>query len=110
MAALDPNELINWYIVESINNMLSPVLKIQFQMKAGVAKDMFSSSSCTRLLLTTQAYGMGVDTPDIRRLVYAGAPVTLRGMVSGVLWSWWLHNITAGQAYSVAWLLITWQL
>ena len=48
-------------------------------MKAAVADDMASASSNTHLLLATQAYGMGVDAPDIRRVVHAGAPTTLEG-------------------------------
>ena len=48
-------------------------------MKTAVADDMASASSNTHLLLVTQAYGMGVDAPDIGRAVHAGAPTTLEG-------------------------------
>ena len=48
-------------------------------MKTTIADDMLSETSRTRLLLATQAFGMGVNSPDIRRVVHAGAPTTLEG-------------------------------
>ena len=48
-------------------------------MKQTIAHDMSSRESDTRLLLATQAYGMGVDTPDLRRVIHAGAPSALEG-------------------------------
>ena len=54
--------------------------KYIFQMKASLAQDMLSPGGQTKLLLATPAFGMGVDCPDIRRVVHAGVPSTLEGI------------------------------
>ena len=35
------------------------------------------TNNTIKLLLATEAYGMGVDNPDIRRVIHAGPPCTL---------------------------------
>ena len=50
-------------------------------MKSKVAADMSSPAGEIRLLLATQAYGMGVDAKHIRRIVHAGSPTTLEGIL-----------------------------
>ena len=50
---------------------------VLFQAKKLIAEDMASKDGEIKLLLATEAYGMGVDTPDIRRIVHAGPPCTL---------------------------------
>ena len=50
---------------------------IFFQAKQQVAAEMGSNDSKTKLLFATEAYGMGVDCPDIRRVIHASAPCTL---------------------------------
>ena len=44
------------------------------QMKAIRGQDMASSDGQIRLLFATEAYSMGVDAPDISRVVHAGPP------------------------------------
>lgn len=46
-------------------------------MKDIRGRDMASSEGQIRLLFATEAYSMGVDAPDISRVVHAGAPATM---------------------------------
>ena len=48
-------------------------------MKTDIAKDMLQADGHIKLLLATPAFGMGVNCPDIRRVVHAGVPATLEG-------------------------------
>ena len=48
-------------------------------MRTMIADDMLSKTSRIPLLFATQAYGMGVNSPDIRIVVHTGAPTTLEG-------------------------------
>ena len=46
-------------------------------MKQDIANTMAKEDSPIRLLFATEAFGMGVDCPDIRHVVNAGPPSTL---------------------------------
>lgn len=46
-------------------------------MKADIASRMGKQNASLRLLLATEAFGMGVDVADIRRVVHIGVPHTL---------------------------------
>ena len=52
---------------------------VHFQTKEEVAKKMMMDDSPLKLLFATDAYGMGVDCQDIRRIVHAGPPRSLEG-------------------------------
>ena len=43
-------------------------------MKEAVSRDMGSKTGKLRLLMATEAYSMGTDAPDIRRVVHIGPP------------------------------------
>lgn len=46
-------------------------------MKVDIASRMGKHNASLRLLLATEAFGMGVDVADIRRVVHIGVPHTL---------------------------------
>lgn len=46
-------------------------------MKSQISDDMQSTSGKIRILLATEAYGMGADPPDVRQVVHVGPPSTL---------------------------------
>jgi len=46
-------------------------------MKDEVLKSFALPQSELRLLFATEAFGMGVNVPDIRRIIHAGTPCTL---------------------------------
>lgn len=46
-------------------------------MKDVVGKDLALEDSKIRLLFATEAYSMGTDSPNIRRIIHAGPPKCL---------------------------------
>jgi len=46
-------------------------------MKDDILKSFALPQSELRLLFATEAFGMGVNVPDIRRIIHAGTPCTL---------------------------------
>lgn len=48
-------------------------------MKEAICKAMKEPLGPTRVLLATQAYGMGVDSPNIRHVVHIGPANTPEG-------------------------------
>lgn len=46
-------------------------------MKQKIAQTMASKDSHIRLLFATEAYSMGTDVPDIRRIIHVGPPTCL---------------------------------
>ena len=46
-------------------------------MKEAVGRDMASTSGNIRFLIATEAYSMGTDAPDIRRVIHIGPPGSL---------------------------------
>ena len=50
------------------------------QKKKDVLKDITQTDGKLRLIFATEAFGMGVDCADIRRVVNAGPPTSLESM------------------------------
>ena len=55
------------------------ILLQSFQMKTTTGRSMCQADGDLRLL-TTEAYSMGTDAPDIRCVVHAGPPSCLESM------------------------------
>ena len=51
-------------------------------MKSLIVSDMGNPGGTLRLLFATEAYGMGIDVPDIRKIVHIGPPSNLESMYS----------------------------
>ena len=49
----------------------------KLQMKNEITSCMQKKDGPVRLLLATEAYGMGTDAPDIRRVIHIGPPTTI---------------------------------
>lgn len=49
----------------------------RFKVKQEIADEFSKRSSTIRLLLATDAFGMGIDVPDIQRIVHVGVPSSL---------------------------------
>lgn len=47
------------------------------QLKDCIIKQMMDPSAGLKMLFATEAFGMGVNIPDIRRIVHAGIPSTV---------------------------------
>ena len=47
------------------------------QMKKEITTQMKIPNGPLRVLLATEAYGMGTDAPDIRNIIHVGPPNTL---------------------------------
>ena len=52
------------------------------QVKKTIVKDMTNPDGRTRLLFATEAYGMGADAPDVRRIIHIGQPSSLESKCS----------------------------
>lgn len=50
---------------------------ILLQLKEERAKQMADPHGTLRLLIATEAFGMGVDCPDIENVIHVGPPTTL---------------------------------
>ena len=48
-----------------------------FQMKTKITHSMQDPNGSVRLLFATEAYGMGADSPNVRRILHVGPPSTL---------------------------------
>ena len=46
-------------------------------MKSVISAAMKVQSSSLRLLLATEAYGMGTDAPDVRRIIHITPPASM---------------------------------
>lgn len=55
-------------------------MDFKFQMKIHIVDSMKAANSQIRLLLATEACGMGVDIPDVRRVVHITLPSTIESM------------------------------
>ena len=53
------------------------VFYFTLQKKKKVASDLRNKEGDIKLLFATEAYGMGADSPDIRRIVHVGPPNSL---------------------------------
>ncbi|VDI41671.1 Hypothetical predicted protein [Mytilus galloprovincialis] len=54
------------------------------QMKSKVLNSMAQMDSSIRLLFATEAYSMGTDAPDIRRVIHAGVPSTMETYIQEI--------------------------
>ena len=52
------------------------------QVKKTIVKDMTDPDGRIRLLFATEAYGMGADAPDVRRIIHIGPPSSLESKCS----------------------------
>ena len=50
-----------------------------FQTKEILAKSMRKSDSNLRILLATEAYSMGTDSPNVRHVMHIGPPSEIEG-------------------------------
>ena len=50
-------------------------------MKKVVVEDMGQKNGNIRLLFATEAYGMGADAPDVRRIVHFGPPSSVESKI-----------------------------
>ena len=46
-------------------------------MRSTTLEEFGKKDSHLRLLMATEAYSMGTDTPDIRQVIHAGAPTSM---------------------------------
>lgn len=46
-------------------------------MKKIVVHDMANPDGYIKMLFSTEAYGMGADAPDVRRIIHVGPPTSL---------------------------------
>ena len=76
--------LSSWYIGFLIN--LATQSSLQFiyfpQLKYIITSAMKDSNNSLRLLLATEAYGMGTDAPDVRRIVHITPPATIESKLA----------------------------
>ena len=63
--------------LSSTQRVNSQILFVIFQMRNNVLNEFSKPDSRIRLLLATEAYSMGTDSPDIRRVIHAGAPTSM---------------------------------
>ncbi len=54
-------------------------------MKIAICEEFMKESSRIRIVFATEAFGMGVDIPDIRRVVHVGPPRTIESELYTVL-------------------------
>ena len=67
-------------VERSIIDIFSPdnmILFLTLKMKSLITTSMKTPNSTLRLLFATEAYGMGTDAPDIKRVVHFGPPASL---------------------------------
>ena len=65
-------------------------------MKSLIVRDMTDPFGNLRLLFATEAYGMGIDVPDIRQVVHVGPPSNIE---SKFLKPYFLKRLSAMQVY-----------
>jgi hypothetical protein len=66
-------------------------------MRNRVLDSMSDPDGSVKLLFATEAYSMGTDAPDVRRVVHAGVPTTLESMH---------HSVTSLTIYTTVNVLI----
>ena len=54
-------------------------------MKTLITHDMKATDGEVRLLLATQAYGMGADSPNVREIVHVGPPGDIESEIFMIL-------------------------
>ena len=55
-------------------------------MKEKVSKEVGDARGKVKLLLATEAYGMGADCSNIRRVIHIGPPNSLEGIYLSIKW------------------------
>ena len=71
------NNNVNKQLENSIYIYIYIYLHFTIQKKIKVASDLRHKEGQIKLLFATEAYGMGADSPDIRRIVHVGPPNSL---------------------------------
>ena len=73
------NNNVNKQLENSIYIYIYIIIFLHFtiQKKIKVASDLRHKEGQIKLLFATEAYGMGADSPDIRRIVHVGPPNSL---------------------------------
>ena len=51
-------------------------------MKEVITKSMLCPNGTLRLLFATEAYGMGCDAPDVRRIIHISPPSCIESVLS----------------------------
>ena len=51
-------------------------------MKELIGKSMLCPNSVLRLLFATEAYGMGADAPDVRRIIHITPPKSIESKLN----------------------------
>ena len=54
-------------------------------MKSMITNAMQDPDGNLRLLFATEAYGMGADPPDVRRVVHVGPPTSIESEWDGII-------------------------
>lgn len=70
-----PAELSKYRLVEMFTSCTDP------EVKAQIIKSFSSVSAPLRIVCATVAFGMGVDTPDVRQVIHYGAPNDLHSYI-----------------------------
>ena len=61
--------------------LITRLIYLSIQMKKTIVPDMGDVSGKIKLLFATEAYGMGADAPDVRRIVHIGPPTSLESKI-----------------------------
>ena len=70
-----PPQLSKYRLVEMFTSCTDP------EVKAQIIESFSSLSSPLRIVCATIAFGMGVDTPDVRKIIHFGAPNDLHSYI-----------------------------
>ena len=54
-------------------------------MKQKVSEELSDTDGKIQLLFATEAYGMGADAPDVRRIIHIGPPNSLESKICFIL-------------------------
>jgi len=63
----DAPDVPEFRVVDMFHSKTDPVVK-----ESNVSN--FCRSSCLKVVIATVAFGMGIDCPDVRKVIHLGAP------------------------------------
>ena len=62
-------------------------------MKTFIVNDMRNPAGTIRLLFATEAYGMGIDVQDIRKIAHIGPPSNLESLYTNIIFDFFVWPI-----------------